>query len=222
MKLNQNQKARVSKLTYENVKYCETYYEVLDHVISALESDNDESINFHEKLNRIWDKDFGGYENLPVLEKEREKEVNKRIVRRHWNYFIDYFKFPLVIGTTTFIIAVYFLANFISRNILISSLFLTAFLPFLLYVFSYFRLKKFNLIKPSIKDKKFNSFGCQTYGVLNLVMFLPAAFTDNEPSQVLRTATYLPVVILLIIVFSIYSLSYFRLYKETFKMELSK
>jgi hypothetical protein len=94
MKLNKSQKAEVSKLVYDNVKYNETYQEVLDHVISSLESELDEKITFHQKLNQIWDEDFGGYENLPILEKQREKEVNKQIGKRHFEIFKSYFKYP--------------------------------------------------------------------------------------------------------------------------------
>ena len=86
MKLEQSQKAWVSELVYDNVKFNETYYEILDHVITALEAENDENTTFHQKLNQIWNDDFGGYENLPALEKQREIEVNKLIGKKIGKY----------------------------------------------------------------------------------------------------------------------------------------
>ena len=99
MILDNKQKAEVSKMVFDHVKYNETYYEVLDHVISSLELDSDEKFSFHQKLNQIWNDDFGGYANLPILEKQRVKIVNKQIGKRLWQLFFSYFKLPLLFIT---------------------------------------------------------------------------------------------------------------------------
>lgn len=63
------------------MKYNETYLEVLDHVISSIEED--ENITFHQKLDQICEQYFGGYENLSYLEKQRGKIVSQQIGKRY-------------------------------------------------------------------------------------------------------------------------------------------
>ena len=221
MKLSQNEKAEVTKLVYDNVKYNETYQEVLDHVFTSLETETDEKITFHQKLNQIWNEDFGGYENLPVLEKEREKAVNKQIGRRHLEIFKSYFRFPLIIGTIVMLIFFSILSNYIQPKFFILVYAFFGIIPVLIYAKDYFKLKKYQIgNKISIKKSKMNSLGVVLSASLNWLIFLPTFF-DIEPSQVL---VKLPVsiIILLAVFYVIYALSYFKLYKETFKMELSK
>jgi hypothetical protein len=221
MNIDKTQKAWISKLVYENVKYNETYHEVLDHVISSLELEEDTKITFHQKLKQIWDKDFGGYENLPYLEKQREKAVNKQIGKRHLKIFKSYFRFPLIAGTILMVVFFSILSNYIQPKFFVLVYAFFGIIPVLIYAKDYFKLKKYQIgNKISIKKSKMNSLGVVLGASLNWLIFLPTFF-DIEPSQVL---VKLPVsiIILLAVFYVIYALSYFKLYKETFKMELSK
>jgi hypothetical protein len=221
MKLDQTQKAWVSKLVYQKVKYNETYYEVLDHVITALEENENENITFHQKLNQIWNDDFGGYENLPVLERQREKEVYKWIAKKQWQLIISNFKFPQIIGTILFGVFFYTLGNSFGRNVLIVSVFFIGIAPLLLHYFYYFRLKKYSLIKPYIKDKKLERVSGIALSILNLFIFIPPLFNNFQISTSITKAPVL-VIIFFGVLFALYFLSYFTLYRETFKMELAK
>ncbi len=225
MILDQTQKALVSKLVYDNVKYNETYQEVLDHVISSLELEEDSNVTFHQKLNQIWDEDFGGYKNLPILEKEREKTVKKQIGKRHWQLFLNYFKFPLIFITVTLGLGFYFLSSiFLNDNlnskVTIILMITSAMLPISIYLFMYFKLKKFSLIKPSIKESKVYHSSGLSLSIFNAIIFLPGFF-DFELGAVFKTMTP-SLLVLITLFFTVYTLSFFKLYKETFKMELSK
>ena len=157
MKLKQSQKAWVSELVYDNVKFNETYYEILDHVITGLEAENDENTTFHQKLNQIWNDDFGGYENLPALEKQREIEVNKLIGKKHWEIFKSYLKFPLAVITISLSLVFIFISNYLSESSLIVMLLSIAMIPNLVSVFMYWRLKKIHNINLLSKIKEFQN-----------------------------------------------------------------
>ena len=222
MKLNQNEKAWVDKLVYQNVKYNETYYEVIDHVISALENEKEENITFYQKLNQIWDEDFGGYENLPYLEKQREKEVNKLIGKRRLEIFRSYFKLPLIISTFTFSIAFYFVSYYFFSNIalfiiLIFSLMVPSFFSGIMY----WKTKQINFIKPSIKNKEITRSRDLTYRIIWLPIYSSITFL-HWFYNVSIDQIFSPLFVTLTIICILHNLSYFRLYKETFKMELAK
>ena len=223
MKLKQSQKAWVSKLVYDNVKFNETYYEILDHIITGLEEENDENITFHQKLNQIWNDDFGGYENLPILEKQRKIEVNKLIGKKHWEIFKSYLKFPLAIITITISLIFIFVSSFLSDSTLIIMLIAVAMIPNLISVFMYWRLKKIDKIKPSIKDKRISKSRDIAYQTFYFIVIMPQIlsyfFFDYSLSY---DRIYTPIVLLLVIGFCLHTISYLKLYKETFKMELSK
>jgi hypothetical protein len=225
MKLDKTEKAWVSKLVYDSVKYNETYHEVLDHVISSLELEEDTKITFHQKLNQIWDDDFGGYENLSVLEKEREKAVKKQIGIRQRQLFLGYFKLPLLLTTVVLGLGFYFLSfifltDKMNSKVTTILMFTSALLPISIYLYMYFRLKKFSLIKPSIKESKVYHSSGLSLSIFNLIIFLPGFF-DIEPGAVFKTMTP-SILVLITLFFSVYTLSFLKLYKETFKMELSK
>nr|MBC7613245.1 hypothetical protein [Pseudopedobacter sp.] len=224
MKPNQNEKAWLDKLVYQNVKYNETYYEVIDHVISALENEKDENITFHQKLNQIWDEDFGGYENLPFLEKQREKEVNKQIAKRRLEIFKSYFKLPLIIGTFTFSIAFYFVSYYFFSNTTLFFILIFSFAaPSLISWVMYWKTKQYNFIKPSIKNKKITRSRDLAYRIIYLPIAFSFAFLHVFYNFSIKIdQIFSPLFVILITIFILHNSSYFRLYKETFKMELSK
>ena len=223
MKLEQSQKAWVNELVYDNVKFNETYYEILDHVITALEAENDENTTFHQKLNQIWNDDFGGYENLPSLEKQREIEVNKLIGKKHWEIFKSYLKFPLAVITISLSLVFIFISNYLSESSLVVMLLSIAMIPNLVSVFMYWRLKKIHNIKSSIKDKRISKSGAIAYQTFYFIVIIPQIisylFFDYTLSY---DKIYTPIVLLLVIGFCLHTISYLKLYNETFKMELSK
>jgi hypothetical protein len=223
MILDKTQKAWVSQLIYDNVKYNETYLEVLDHVISSLEAEKDEEITFHQKLNQIWNEDFGGYENLPFLEKARKKEFNKKISRRHFEIFASYFKFPLIVGTLIISLLFYIISNFLSNYTLLIVMIISMYIPMIMSNFMYWRLKKYNNIKPSIKDKKIKNSSILAFRIFYFLVFTPfliARIWFNV--NIIIDRIYSPLFMVFVICFILFSLSFFKLYKETFKMELSK
>ncbi|MBK0381791.1 hypothetical protein I5M32_02360 [Pedobacter sp. SD-b] len=224
MKLNQNEKAWVNKLVYQNVKYNETYYEVIDHVISALENEQDENITFYQKLNQIWDEDFGGYENLPYLEKQREKEVSKQINRRYRRLFLNYLKFPLILTTITLSLLFGISAvSFLSRISLFFLLLLLIAVPSIISWLMFWRLKLYDLVKPSLRDKRIFRYRDFAYRFFYILVVLPIALGHILFDYSFDIDTiYTPLFILIAVVFIIHTLSYFKLYKETFKMELAK
>ena len=120
-----------------DIKYQEIYYEVLDHIITAIELKRDLadkreiSIVFQD----VVDTDFGGYLGIEELALKQQKIYTKYIGRRFNTIFCGYFNLKLL----AFTIVVSGLAYTLPNNkpmyaVFFIAIFLLAFSP-LIYAF---------------------------------------------------------------------------------------
>jgi hypothetical protein len=92
--------------------YRETYEEVFDHILTALTgSAIDDS--FDHTVNGIINNDFGGYNNLPKLEKASKKAATRNSIKLVLGNLAEYFKFPSVLYVATGTVAAYYLTLYL-------------------------------------------------------------------------------------------------------------
>jgi len=106
MKLTAGQKHQLKQYLWTGMTYRETYEEVYDHIITALENKAD-NIPFQDAVNAIIREDFGGLENLNALESRYRKFIFKELVGKYAGYFTGFLKFPLVCYTAIVFAIVY-------------------------------------------------------------------------------------------------------------------
>ena len=126
----------------------------------------------------------------------------------------------LALGIVLFYLSLLILTESMNNKVIVIFLFIAAFVPISIYLYMYFRLKKYSSIKPSVKDSKVYHSSGFSLSLINCFIFFPVFF-DLEPGAILKIMT--PSLLFLVtFCFIIYAVSYFKLYKETFKMELAK
>lgn len=93
---------------YEALSYRETFDEVYDHILLALEHASAQPF-FESTVYKIIDEDFGGSINMLNMEVECERTTRKEVNAQYWQTFFSWAKPPrvifilLVIGATYFI-----------------------------------------------------------------------------------------------------------------------
>jgi hypothetical protein len=200
-------------------KYHETYSEVYDHILSALEEQNDSlDTSFVQKVNRVLDTDFGGLSQLPVMEKQRVKWINNQIAKKQLYFAAAFFNSPLIICTIIAGIAIYQLA---STKLLSIALLIAIYVMLAPTIIVGFRMVNNAFIKqgkPSIKSNMFNQMGI--YGVILYNAVNPHLITDHLRLKTPDTL-HLMLVTGLIMFYFIYGLSFIRLYRSELKLQLA-
>jgi hypothetical protein len=200
-------------------KYKETYSEVYDHVLSALEEQNDSlDTSFEQKVNKVLDTDFGGLSQLPVMEKQRVKWINNQIAKKQLYFAAAFFNSPLIICTIIAGIAIYQLA---STKLLSIALLISIYVMLTPTIIVGFRMVNNAFIKqgkPSIKSNMFNQMGI--YGVILYNAVNPHLITDHLRLKTPDTL-HLMLVTGLIMFYFIYGLSFIRLYRSELKLQLA-
>jgi hypothetical protein len=200
-------------------KYHETYSEVYDHVLSALEEQNDSlDTSFVQKVHGVLDADFGGLSQLPVMEKQRAKWINNQIAKKQLHFAAAFFNSPLVICTIITGIIIYQLA---STKLLSIALLIAIYVMLAPTIIVGFRMVNNAFIKkgkPSIKSNMFNQMGI--YGVILYNAVNPHLITDHLRLKTPDTL-HLLMVTGLIMFYLIYGLSFIRLYRMELKLKVA-
>ncbi|HEY2581591.1 MAG TPA: hypothetical protein VGI43_07285 [Mucilaginibacter sp.] len=80
------------------LKYHETYEEVYDHILLALEERPQEKF-FASTVDAIIMDDFGGNNGLMMMEENCRNAIAGEVWKQYWRCFFSYLKFPYVIYT---------------------------------------------------------------------------------------------------------------------------
>lgn len=181
-----------------DIKYQEIYYEILDHILTAIElkRDNSDIRDISVVFQDVVDTDFGGYRGIEELAL-REEKIYSKYIRSSFNSILrSYFNWKVLAFTIIAVGLAYILpATKVMHEVLYVAIFLLAFSP-LVYTFI--------LISRSvstIKGKRSLLKGhlvSQTYlpaMLLNGVMYFPVFFTDDT-DNVYRMYRQLPLPIL--------------------------
>jgi len=108
MKLTDQQQQWLKEYLNGVLIYRETFEEVYDHVITGLTT-NTNIVSFEHSVNDIINNDFGGYEQLPKLEKASKKAATKNSIKVFLTHFAGYFKFPSLLYVIAASVVTYFL-----------------------------------------------------------------------------------------------------------------
>jgi len=110
MKLNEEHTATVKQLVKNEVGFNETYFEVYDHVTTALEA-KDSLPDIQKAYSDILEEDFGGHYGIEKLEAFREREFKRSINSKRLNFFVLAIKWPGILITLPLAILIYYCAK---------------------------------------------------------------------------------------------------------------
>ncbi|SDD63757.1 hypothetical protein SAMN05216464_102139 [Mucilaginibacter pineti] len=156
MKPSVSQDKQLKDYLRKALKYRETYEEVYDHTLNALNEMALNELPFQDSINRIIANDFGGPRGLATMERSHEKSFYNVTIKKQWQYFKQWFKFPLLPVTIGLCILIHVLSTAIPAVISLLLLFAGVVFPVLLTNIRYFKagLVLGNTMK-SIRDYPF-------------------------------------------------------------------
>jgi hypothetical protein len=216
MKLSAEQLAELQEELRYAVKYKETYDEIYDHILSTIDTYNDEAIYVTSVTKQIIDQDFGGYDTLKKTEKSRVKLITFAMRKKHWQHMLQFFNFPMAAFTIAITIAAYFMsANPDNRKILLGFVAVSSFTPLLFVAFkklaSRYRAWYFDNYQPqSIKENYIVIAALLSNSMFNLLSFAGHRLQTNAA-----------VTVVVFVIYMVYVLSFFKLYQDEFKMQLT-
>jgi hypothetical protein len=138
---------------YEALTYRETFDEVYDHILLALEHKKAEPF-FEGTVFKIIDEDFGGSTNMLNMEVDCKSTTNREFKAAYFRTLFSWLKPPRLVYTVVFFYAVIFIA-FINKNkavglgLIIFLILISIIIPLVFLVLRSFKSK------PSIKDSAF-------------------------------------------------------------------
>ena len=224
MKLTDEQLQVLQIVLSGYVKYKETYEEVYDHVLTALEN-SDHSKPLDEAINTILLNDFGGFAGLRLIERKCRWAVARQVLAKQGNYLINHFKLPLLPVTIAIYALIYYLIAYFNLGFnRLLLLLATVIIANLCTRFRMFRTGYiFKKSKKSIKDLPFwiitlVPLGVYTaFNVLIKTIFFAFAHQYNFREFQYHFQEFLPVYSLLMTLYIIYNISVIKLHRDEFK-----
>lgn len=210
MKLTDEQKLDIhQKLNYA-LKYRETFDEVYDHILQSIECLPGTYTD--ELFEQIVETEFGGFENLKYIESQSMSQAYKAMQKRHGQNMAWFFNWPTLAFTIALTTAGFFIdKNPATHKWLMSFTFVAAVSP-VLFIWGKLGLTKYRAWqsgvykKPSIKDRYINYAATLSCNVVNLFAY----FTRDFDFYGVTT-------LLVFLAYSIYVMSFFRLYNQEYK-----
>lgn len=218
MKPTLQQEEILKKYLREALLYRETYEEVYDHILTALEQKPKELL-FQEAINQILNNDFGGGKGLVEMEKKCYQYVVDEILSQLWKYFKSNFKFPNLFYTLILVLTTYFIVSKIAvaSFIILFLFFVGMVVPGIIMLIRYYFIGYFTLdTKKSIKDKIMGKIAGKCSSFLTLIML----FLSNKKHVDIDfwLLNYTIIFALAISLFILYILSFIKLSREEFKV----
>jgi len=216
MKLNEEQLTELQQELKYAVKYKETYDEVYDHILSTIDTYDEEVIYVTPVTKQIIDQDFGGYETLKKTEKSRVKLMTFAMRKKHWQHMLQFFNFPVVAFTIAATIAAYFIsANPDNRKILLGFVAISSFTPLLFVAFKKLASKYRAWYSDSYQPQSIKENYIVIAAMLSNSMFNLLSFAGH------RLQTNAAITVVVFVIYMVYVLSFFKLYQDEFKMQLT-
>jgi len=199
-------------------RYQETYDEVLDHVVTAIDNmDTKEELYATTLTKSIIDNEFGGYEALKDMEKNHAKLVMHSMRVKHWENIKWFFNWPTVMLTAALVVAGYVIdSHASSHKVLLLVTFGASACPLLFIGFKKL-IGKYSgyytgvYTKPSIKDGYILNAAMLSCNTINLVSFTLKNFN-----------LYGTLTLFVFVVYSVFVLSFFKLYREEYRIIIAR
>ena len=93
-----NEKQWLQDYLFKSLRYRETYNEIYDHILTALEHEPAAEF-FETTVYNVIEKEFGGSSNMLYMEVESKRLINGEVKTQYRRKFADWFKLPLVAYT---------------------------------------------------------------------------------------------------------------------------
>ena len=218
MKLTLQQEENLKTYLRKELSYRETYEEVYDHILTALEQKPKE-IPFQDSINQIISNDFGGGKGLVEMEKKCYQLVEDEANSQQWNYFKSNFRFPNLIYTLILFLTFCFIVSkfTIAPFIILFLIFIGILIPIIFMLIRYYFIGYFTLdTKKSIKDKIMWKIALK---YTNLITFILIYKKDIKifNSWINDYPILVPLVALTIICYLLYITSFVKLSRDEFK-----
>lgn len=205
-----------------DIKYQESYYEILDHILTAIEikRDNGDTRDISVVFQDVVDTDFGGYSGIEELAVRQENIFNKYIGGAFKSIFKGYLNWGLFAFTIVASGLAYTLPdNKTMHSVFFITIFLLAFSP-LMYAFVLIARKR-----ERVKGKKSLLKGrliSQTYlpgMLLNSIIYLPVLFEGGDDTNGFKLMQHwpLPALMVILIFFAVLNLSSIALCNQVLK-----
>ncbi|GAB3938436.1 fatty acid desaturase family protein [Mucilaginibacter myungsuensis] len=222
MKPTPQQDTTIRQYLRDSLRYRETYEEVYDHVLTALEQ-RPFTGTLEEAVNQILREDFGGYDQMRAMENDAKRQVISDGVSKYLKFFASYFRWPRVFYTLGAVLVVYFtLAQVKLEPIVFEAIFaMVVFTPGILSLRRYYIVGYiFKDTKRSIRDDVFSRIATVP---TRLVVFVGLFIIINmdKGKNIFDNATP-PVLTALYVLSGVYLLSLVELYKDEFKLSITK
>lgn len=221
MKLSPQQDINLREYIRDVVRYRETYEEVYDHVMSALEQHN-YRCTAEEAINQILREDFGGYENLRYMEIEAKATVVANSVGKFVGFMLSYFKWPRLLYTLALGALIYFtLGQVRLQPLMFEGIFALVILtPGILSMRRYYLVGYlFRDTKRSIRDDIFARISMVPTRLF-VFLGLGIVISIDKYHNIWNNATP-SVLTALYLLSGIYLLAIVQLYRDEFKMRIS-
>ncbi len=218
MIVNTTQDNELKAYLREVFLYRETYEEVYDHIISALQERPYTQL-FQNAVNDIIRRDFGGHNNLIDMERNCKKAMVKELRNKQFGYFISFFRFPhllLVLGLSA---GVYLIASksLLSPHTVRWIFWSMALLPYIAIPLRFFYTGYlFGETKRSIRD---NMMGDLSMLPMRVFCAVAAIFVINGMYNA-AYYTSAPMITIGVVVYALYFLAYFKLSKDEVKVRM--
>jgi hypothetical protein len=217
MELNSTQKKAIGDYIFGITRYIETYNEIYDHVLNAI--DQEDGIFGMEAVIQIINRDFGGKAGVRQQEESFQKQLKLSHLRLIGLQMIDSFRPSQLLPNLIVMLLCFILYT---ANLQLISLFKTVYFSILsLLVFAgiVWIVYRYVLNRQTMKD---SLKGELIFGLIFLPISLINIFANALPSRTLSINVSVDGKNLLALVIffflAIYLQSFFRLYKEKLKL----
>jgi hypothetical protein len=229
MKPDQQQIKILQDYLHKTLSYRETYEEIYDHIVTALEHQPDD-ISYQDAINNIIRNDFGDHKNLLKIEKINKEALVRESFNKYVSFFLGYFKFPGLIYTVIYGLLMYCFLTGVNLGMvaLVSILLIvTMVVPGVIIMVRLFNTGYFlDTTRKSARDKMFENFAG---GPVRVLIALHTWIFATSSGHFYKMSVYgewynlHPYIITIILILcTIYSLALYKLYKDEFKTSMAQ
>jgi hypothetical protein len=223
MKPTEKQLKVLQDYLHNTLTYRESYEEIYDHILSAIEHQPD-NISFEDVVNNVIRDDFGSPKNLLKVEQTSKKVLVRDSLRQFAGYFVDCFKAPALLYTTGLALTMYYslvqikYTEFVTQCIFAVLFGLIVIVPGVIYLMRLYNTGYIlGTTKKSAKDRLF-----ETLAGMPLRIFVMLTIWVYTPFyKVWQNADHYSATVLLLIGIT-YNVALYKLYRQEFKTALSK
>ncbi len=227
MKPTLQQEENLRTYLRKELRYRETYEEVYDHILTALEQKPQE-VSFQDSVNQIIKDDFGGGKGLIKTEKKCYESVADEANTQQWNYFKSNFEYSSLSYTSTLFLIIYFsilkipFIPFIIAFLVV----ILVIVPATVKLARYFYIGYFTLdTKSSVKDEIMAKIAGRSVLLLNPGIMFIWIYVSNKNKN-LNFNSYVVdhafLVSIIVTLFILYVFSFIKLSRQEFKAYLIK